>query len=294
MLSFALGSRSSDSRSENSAQISRRATAIALVFSLLALLPAGAAPLQGKVQQEGSAPLSGDLSADSDHTLLPAGVGFSDTVPPVSSTLKLHKLFSSLTLPAEDRDDTWYHIPSWRAGMFHREKQIDHTIFGDVESVSKVDHLYGMQVDKKGGIWHHMSWPRITKIALDGYSQYKIIDKYEPVNTSPAEFCIKITSTNIDVDDKTGKITRLARQEEFDRYFPVSGGLARGYCLIKGFSMFGRVNTTIEKVSVEESMTKPFTPLNSFRGTNLRESFIRYLKSHDLGDLAPDEEKTSN
>ncbi|MBX9685387.1 MAG: hypothetical protein K2X27_01720 [Candidatus Obscuribacterales bacterium] len=253
--------------------------------SLISVL--AAEPLQGNVKHEDITPLSGDLYEDGDRELLPAGVAFSDTVPPVSSELKLHKLFSSISLPSEDKEDTWYQIPKWRAGLYHREKQIDHTKFGDRESVSKVDHLYGMQVDKNGGIWHHMSWPRITKLSLEGYSQYKIINKYEPISLKGNEYCVKISSTNVDVDDKTGKIIRLGKQEEFDWYYPAGAGVARGKCLIKGFSNYGRTNTEIERCSVEERLIQPFSVLNSFRGKNLRESFKQYLLSHDLADLVP-------
>lgn len=259
-----------------------------LLLLLLCCSDATSETLKGGVRQETTVPVSGDILQEDESQPLPAGIKFSENVEPVGKELRPHKLFSSISLPVEDNVDTWYKIPSWRAGFFHREKQIDHTIFGDVETVSKVDHLYGMQLDKKGGIWHHMSWPRITKLSLDGYCQYKIINRYEPVRLSEREYCVKISSTNIDVDDKSGKIIRLGKQEEFDRYFPGPSGAALGTCLIKRFSMHGRTNSTIEKCSVEESLLKPFSVLNSFRGVDLRASFRRYLETHDMAELLPD------
>ncbi len=282
------------------------ACAGALVFLFLPQLPAAIAdePLKGNVQHtsidgitEGRAdifnnPLSGELTGglvdEFGQVRMPAGLSFDKTVPPVEKDLKLHKLFSSVTLPAEDKEDSWYQIPRWRAGEFHRETQVSHTRGGDVETTSRVDHVYGMQVDKEGGIWHHMSWPRITKLSLDGYSQYKIINRYEPVKMNQTEYCVKIYSTNIDVDDKSGKIIRLAKQEEFDRYFPAGKGIARGDCIIQGFSHYGRPNTEIECCSVEEKLAKPFNVINSFRGKDLRQSFRNYLQSHELSKLLPD------
>lgn len=243
-------------------------------------------PMSGGILDQGN-PLFGSILDEGNPTLLPGGATFSETVTPVAPDIKPHKLFSSITMPPENKEDLWYQIPKWRAGLYHRDKQIDHTLTGDVESVSKVDHLYGMQVDRKGGIWHHESWPSITKLSLDGYSEYKIINRYEPISMTNKEFCVKISSTNIDVDDKTGKVTRVAKQEEIDRYFPVGQGVARGHCLIQGFSARGNQNTQVEKCTVEESMTQPFRVLNTFRGKNLRESFINFLKSHDMADLAP-------
>ena len=260
-----------------------------LLLLLQCSSPARAETLKGGVQAEHhNDPLSGELNAENDSAFMPAGLKFDETVPPITGDLKLHKLFSSATMPVEDKEDTWYKIPRWRAGEFHRDKQIDHTHGGDRESVSKADHVYGMQVDKKGDIWHHMSWPRVTKVALDGYSQYKIINKYEPVSLSDTEYCVKISSTNVDVDDKTGKIIRTAKQEEFDRYFPIARGVARGNCIIQGFSQHGRPNTEVEKCSVEEHLVKPFAVVNTFRGKNLRESFCNFLKSHDMAELIPD------
>lgn len=275
--------------------------------------PVESEPLQGKIQLEESMPMSGDVSAEeqgrmlsgkgllddlerrlSGHTseqqglTMPANLSFSEKVDPVPQDLKVHKLFSSIELPAEDKEDLWYQIPKWRAGLFHRDKQIDHTLSGDYESVSKVDHLYGMQLDRRGGVWHHVSWPAITKLTLDGYCQYKMISRYEPVKLSEKEFTVKVYSTNVDVDDKTGKIIRVAKQEEFDRYFPAGPGAARGECLIQGFSARGNQNTTVERCSVEESQIQPFKVLNTFRGKNLRESFKKFLQSHGLAELAPE------
>ncbi|MBX9770461.1 MAG: hypothetical protein K2X29_03775 [Candidatus Obscuribacterales bacterium] len=249
-------------------------------------------PLKGGVQHEDrNGPLSGELSGESDtSTFMPAGLKFDETVEPIKGDLKVHKLFSSIEMPAEDKDDTWYKIPKWRAGEFHREKQTNYNSDGiGHESVSKADHVYGMQMDKNGDIWHHMSWPRITKVSSnDGSTQIKIINKYEPVSLNDTEFCVKISSTNIDVDDKTGKIIRLAKQEEFDRYFPIAKGVARGNCIIQGFSHHGRPNTEVEKCSVEEHLVKPFAVVNTFRGKNLRESFRNFLQSHELASLIPD------
>lgn len=246
-------------------------------------------PLKGSVQHDTRPALAGDAMLDEEgNTKIPVGLKFDETVEPVGPELKPHKLFSSVTMPAEDNEDFWYKIPQWRAGHFHREKQINHTQNGDVTSISKADHVYGMQKDKHGNIWHHVSWPKITKISLDGYSQYKIINRYEPVTMNEKEYCVKICSTNVDVDDKTGKIIRTAKQEEFDRYFPIGDGIARGDCLIQGFSQHGRVNTELEKCSVEEEMVQPFSVVNSFRGKDLKNSFVKFLTAHNLSMLVPD------
>jgi len=280
-------------RKQSLSRSGKSALAFLLLLVQIAASAASADPLQGGVKHDVQTPITGDIWSEGEREMLPAGLSFADTVPPVGPDLKPHKLFSSVLLPAEDKEDTWYQIPKWRAGFFHREKQIDHTQFGDRESVSKVDHLYGMQVDKNGGIWHHMSWPKITKVSMDGYSQYKIINKYEPVIRSNNEFCVKISSTNLDVDDKTGKITRVGKQEEIDRYFPHGTDSSVGYCLIQGYSQHGRPNTELEKCSVEETKLKPFSVLNNFRGKDLRESFINYLKAHEMEDLLPAAGSTS-
>ncbi len=264
-------------------------TYVAILVLSQAHFALGAEPLKGTVQHDTRPPLAGDAMLDEEgNSKIPAGLKFDETVSPVGPELKPHKLFSSVTLPVEDNEDTWYKIPSWRAGHFHREKQINHTQNGDVESISKADHVYGMQKDKHGNIWHHVSWPKITKISLDGYSQYKMINRYEPVTMNEKEYCVKICSTNVDVDDKTGKIIRTARQEEFDRYFPVGDGIARGDCIIQGFSQHGRVNTELEKCSVEEEMVQPFSVVNTFRGKNLKESFVKFLNAHNLSMLIPE------
>lgn len=265
-----------------------------LLYATGSPAPLQAEQLKGGVQhEEQKSPLFDRLDAQSDDLLnpqisLPAGVNFEETVLPASAELKAHKLFSSIKMPAEDNEDTWYKIPAWRAGEFHREKQIDHTRGGDLETVSRADHVYGMQLDKNGGIWHHMSWPKVTKVSSEQEVQYKIVNRYEPVSVNDDEFCVKISSTNVFVDEKTGKITRTSKQEEIDRYFPAGQGKARGECLIQGYSHHGRKNTLVQCCTVEEDLVKPFAVINSFRGKNLRESFCNYLRAKKLEQLIPD------
>lgn len=213
---------------------------------------------------------------------------FSSKVEAVEPKFRPNKLFAATNLPEEGVEDGWYLIPAWRAGKFHRESQTDHTLFGDQTIVSRVDHVYGMQRDKNGGIWHHYSWPKITRVELDGYDEYKIVHRYEPVKITPTEFAVKVNSTDIDVDVNTGKIKRVTKQEEFDQYFPLSEGTVRGESKWQGFSMNGGPNTTVERSSLEEVQTEPFRVINTWKGKDLRESFRKFLQSHELSELLPD------
>lgn len=301
---------------------------IATTVGILAMVAvaAGAEPLKGKVEVEDaegvpleagtatleSKPLSGGIGEQLQRLrgqldelkqlrarleAAPQRTGemqFSAKVDAVGPELRPNKLFAEANLPQQETEDGWYKIPAWRAGKFHREKQTDHTLFGDVTIASRVDHVYGMQMDKNGGIWHHESWPRVTKVELDGYTEYKLIQKYEPVRISPNEFTVKLFSTDIDVDNKTGKIKRTTKQEEFDRYFPRGNDLAVGECEWQGYSMNGGPNTTVEQTSVEEVRIEPFRVINKWKGKDLRASFRRYLQSHGMADLVPDDPTAMN
>jgi hypothetical protein len=199
------------------------------------------------------------------------------------------KLFSAVDLPAEDTEDGWYRIPYWRAGKYHREKQTNHSVTGDVTIVSRVDHVYGMQQDKAGGIWHHRSWPHITRVETDKYDEYKIINKYEPIEGAPNEFAFKVSTTDIDVDKKTGKIAQVSRQEEIHKYTPGENGIAIGDVEWQGYTADGNPNTQVERSSVEEEQVEPFRVINNWRGKDLRESFRKFLMSHGKADLVPDD-----
>ncbi len=280
-------------------------TYIAALLSLTGILNAGsvlaAEPLKGGVEKVDTAPIYGGLGGGGKMApMLQSGaeaefsrplngqMEFSEQVAPVDPAFKPHKLFALDNLPPEGTEDGWYQIPAWRAGKFHRESQTNHTLFGDVTIQSKVDHVYGMQLDKRGGIWHHESWPKVTKVDMDGYAEYKIIHTYQPVSITAEEFVIKAFSTDIDVDPATGKIKRVTKQEDFNKYYPCRKGIACADCTTLGFSQYGRINTTKEQSTLEEVLVEPFQVINKFRGMDLKASFIRYLKSHDMPDLIPD------
>jgi hypothetical protein len=204
----------------------------------------------------------------------------------VDKRLRPNKLFTEADLPHEDTEEGWYRIPEWRAGKFHREKQVDHGLYGDTAIVSRVDHVYGMQRDASGGIWHHRSWPHVTKVEMNGYVEYKIIESYEPIEGAPNEFAFKVSSTDIDVDPKTNKIKRVTKQQEVDRYHP-EGDLAVGECEWQGYTADGNPNTQVERSTVEEVKTEPFRVVNKWKQQDLRSSFIKYLESHGMADLVP-------
>ncbi len=261
---------------------------IAFLVCSLAICNAGhsiAAPLKGGIQQ--SVPIT-EIGPDTSAKPLSGRMQFAETVEPVDKAFQPNKLFAEASLPGEATSDGWYPIPEWRAGKFHRETQTNHSIFGDVTIKSSVDHVYGMQLDKRGGIWHHESWPKVTKVELEDYTEYKIVNSYQPVSVTNGEFVVKTLETDIDVDRKTGKIKQATRQQGYYQYRPCSPDVACAECETLGFSKFGRVNTEKERSSLEETRVEPFRVINSFRGVNLREGFIRYLKSHGLEDLAPD------
>lgn len=240
--------------------------------------------LQGGAEDRSSKRLEGGSEFNRPFT---GQMEFSTKVAPVEPMFRPHKLFAESNLPSEGTEEGWYQIPAWRAGKFHRETQTDHTLFGDVEIVSKVDHVYGMQRDRNGGIWHHEIWPRVTKVALEGYTEYKIVHRYEPIKITRDEFCIRANSTDIDVDDKTGKIIRVTKQEEFDRYVPAGDGVSKCLSRWQGFSMNGGPNTQLERTTLEEVRVDPFRTINTWHGKDLRASFTKFLKANDLADLIP-------
>jgi hypothetical protein len=268
---------------------------------------ASAEPLKGGVKTEDSAGTPQDALLDQMRASLQelkqlnarlerASVGgtagtaryaFPAKITGAASKFRPNKLFAEAELPQGDTEEGWYRIPHWRAGKYHREKQTDHSITGDVTIVSRVDHVYGMQQDKNGDIWHHTSWPHITKVDLADYTEYKIIERYEPFEGAPNEFAVKVSTTDIDVDKKTNRIKRVTKQEEVDRYSPGDNSTATGECEWQGYTADGNPNTQVEHSTVEEVQTEPFRVVDRWRDKDLRASFRTYLESHGMSDLVP-------
>lgn len=282
------------------------------LLACLLLVPAFAvgvvaAPLQGGVEEQGGSAMTPQealldqmrqqlqelkqLNARLDRAAAGGATRNSAAFPAkigaVDSHFRPNKLFAEADLPRENTEEGWYRIPFWRAGKFHREHQTDHAITGDVTIVSRVDHVYGMQRDRAGGIWHHTSWPHITKVDLDGYSEYKIIERYEPIEGAPNEYAVKVMTTDIDVDSKTHRIKRVTKQIEIDRYTPGPNGVAIGESEWQGYSADGNPNTQIEHSSMEEVQVEPFRVVDRWRDKDLKTSFRAYLESHGQADLIP-------
>lgn len=282
------------------------------LLACLLLVPAFAAgvvaaPLQGGVEEQGGAAMTPQealldemrqqlqelkqLNARLDRAATGGATrnsaAFPAKISAVDSHFRPNKLFAEADLPRENTEEGWYRIPHWRAGKFHREHQTDHAITGDVTIVSRVDHVYGMQRDRAGGIWHHTSWPHITKVDLDGYSEYKIIERYEPIEGAPNEYAVKVMTTDIDVDNKTHRIKRVTKQIEIDRYTPGPNGVAIGESEWQGYSADGNPNTQVEHSSMEEVQVEPFRVVDRWRDKDLRTSFRTYLESHGQADLIP-------
>ena len=259
----------------------RLALAAVIVVQALAPTPSLSSPLQGGVQRH-----EATGSATEDDASAPSFV-FPATVSAVDPRFRPHKLFADAELPNQDSAEMWYRIPNWRAGHYHREQQVDHTFTGDVVMVSRVDHIYGMQRDRTGAIWHYSSWPHITKIDLDGVTEYKIIERYEPIETTEHAYAVKVSSIDIDVDDKTKRIKRVTKQLEVDRYTPGPNGIAYGESEWQGYTADGNPNTQVEHSSMDEMQVEPFKVADKWRDKDLRSSFRNYLESHGLPDLIP-------
>jgi hypothetical protein len=257
--------------------------AVAALIVVQAFAPSAMpSPLQGGVQHH---QISGDTESES--TEAPGSFVFPAKVSAVDQRFRPHKLFAESELPHENSSETWYRIPAWRAGHYHREQQVDHTITGDVVMVSRVDHVYGMQRDRKGEIWHYSSWPHVTKIDLDGVTEYKIIERYEPIEATNHAYAVKVSSIDIDVDDKTNRIKRVTKQLEVDRYTPGPNGIAYGESEWQGYSADGNPNTQVEHSSMDEMLVEPFKVADKWREKDLRASFREFLEAHGMSELVP-------
>ncbi len=227
-------------------------------------LPAGAEPLQG-------------------------GVSLSETLPAVEPALRAGSTFNEANLPAMGTTQGWYWIPTWAAGIWHREVMTYLGPDGTGQTqLSRVNHFWGDQVDNQGGIWHHHNEPYGEREDLPQWTEWKTVLVREPVLITAQQMQMHFRATTIQVERATGKIHESYQQEEMQYLRPEGPGAMYQESWIKFFDQMGKPKG-MEHGVAHLALIQPFQPVPYDRKTalDLRQDFQLYLASHGYQYLVP-------
>lgn len=231
-----------------------------LWFALNLTLPAWAEPLQATIE------MSKDLA-------------------PVGRSLQAGVKFNESALTPISSQSTWYWVPPWLAGGWHRET-MTHNKKGI--RLERSDSSYGLQTDKLGGYWQRLSIPSRHSVECAQIIDWKVTTNFEVATTNNAEFINHSRNISVAVSKRTGKITTTYQQESIQRYYPIDQNHIKYEVTTKEFDQSGRF-VSLNEGSTVYVRTQPFIQQNIdlATGINLRLDFYRYLASHDLRDLIP-------
>lgn len=226
---------------------------------------------------------------------LKLGIEHADKLAPVPNKLQVGSTFDEKRLASDFSSLKWYRIPKWLSGKWKRQNE---TIFfehdfqtGQVSNsrrsvVSEQTADFGVQLDKKGHVWH-------CNLATRGVSSQgnmrtiALVELQEPVRISSFEIVFKEVFTILEVLDRGNIISKAHKVESLTRYRPVKNGLLETSMSIKTYYQSGAPKNEQHNVSYDR-VIKRFAPLNSYKGEDLKAGFIEFLKTTDRLDLIPD------
>jgi len=227
---------------------------------------------------------------------LEGGISLSLTLPPIPANLRKGAIFKAENLPKPPKVTDWWLVPAWFAGTWHREtvtevymNEFIDNLFGWAKiRTQRADHIWGHQVDRLGGIWHHRVEPYTQIVDLDNYIGVKTVTLQEPVSVSDSKVIVRYKDATINYKKSNNKITYSFRHEQISE-ITKRGDLMTETIWHKNYDENG--NPTDEgHAKSTYTLIKPFEAINSDQKTklDLQKDFALYLKVHGYSDRIPE------
>jgi hypothetical protein len=216
-------------------------------------------------------------------------VGHADSVAPVEKELQPGNVFSSgkITPKGDNKVNDWYRIPTWLAGLWHKETQTDYYRYnflnGETDTTSsqrmaRSDGRWGTQQDSQGNIWQYEPVPFEEMIDAGDETVVQIVRTCEPIQVNDKVFGKRSIDTQLRVDKATGTIKSVETGEEITYLTPESEVLLKRQTSSKVFDKDGKP-ILLGKSFSYESRLGTFEAQNSYHGKDVRVLFSEFLKT---------------
>lgn len=221
-------------------------------------------------------------------TTLQVEVAHSEYMPALDKSLAPGQVFEESKLPGGGSPaNSWYSIPVWLAGTWHKETQTDYYLYNFVTGVTdnqpkteiaRSNGVWGTQVDKSGTIWQYNPAPYSDTV--DGGTDWIIqnIRKSEPLESNNARFVKRTVDTQLRVNKSTGRILSVETGEQITTYTPLMDGTVRRDGSSKVFGTDGRPLMLAKSVTFEQRVAG-FKPNDTYRGLDMKRLFRDFLKA---------------
>ena len=230
--------------------------------------------------------------------VLEGGIKHLDLMPSVKQEYRKGQYLKGNALKKLDPSNRWVKIPKWMAGtwLIRNEVNVYRKNFKTGESSSRPHKfkatqkfIYGMQMDKQGGIWHYVGVPykSVTKRGSSDEIHLVREKNYAPYNEYDLEFRSYFQVLLVSRSSK--KIKDSYQQESITTYRPYMDGT--GDIELEGssksFDEDGNPLVRSDNEARVKSMAK-FKEVRTYKGKDMRKSFREFLLSTGREHLLPD------
>jgi hypothetical protein len=145
---------------------------------------------------------------------------------------------------------------------------------------------FGVQSDRAGDIWN-------CNLAASGvsdrgsYRSIAFVKVKEPVRTTSEEVIFRELFTVVNVQKESNLITDSSLVESLTRHRLLSDGNIETAMSVKVYNAGGLPRQLQENIA-SERLIQPWSPLDVYKGKNMKESFANFLKDRGLEDLVPE------
>jgi hypothetical protein len=226
--------------------------------------------------------------------MLQGGVEHSQELPSLPRSLKTGAIFDEKIVTAPPAVDDWYWIPDWLAGDWRRDEEVVVSTYDfKTGTENREPHeiaatelaQFGVQRDRLGGVWN-CRLATSGKADCGSYYSVALVQLQKPLMISRNMVVIKDLFTELHVNKETNVITYSAQAESLTRYECLVDGRIKASVSVKEFDEGGMPAKQEEHVSVTNRI-KMFSPLDVYKGRDLRAAFRRFLISQGKTDLVP-------
>ncbi len=189
---------------------------------------------------------------------------------------------------------TWVRIPEWLAGLWYTKSEtktrnidlpsgID---FGPIKFSRSDKHLFGMQEDRQGEIWHPVLIPRIHALKSKHFSEYRIEFERDFPLVTRDEVVTVCRFIAVRVANGSKQILSARQQESVLTIKPRARDNLKITASCRSFNFNGQP-TTLSRGYLTLYRARHYKELPAYRGQNLRQEFRTYLLKSDMAERIP-------
>jgi len=217
------------------------------------------------------------------------GVAQQVIIEPVKPGLRQGDTFDKAALPRFHTTKSWYRIPPWYAGRWHRDTMI-YEFPGNppVVSSSRRDRWRGYQYDSLGHIWHERNEPFLLVVEEDRRIDMNVIILEEPIMVNDNQVVIRLKGQSVTVDKASKAVVGAQQKLETHTFRLAAPGKTYVTITYEHFDQDGRpLQPAPLKAEYYEQQTAAFVPIFKDYQEDYYGSFCAFLQATGQSSLIP-------